>query len=109
MTKKLNLESLKMDSFTPYLKNKFQVDSDHVDTPVELELVEIEDKSTDKTEGFSLIFKGPAGEDSLLPDDTHAIRHPEMGEWEMFMGPIDPENKEGIHYEAVFNRLKENK
>jgi uncharacterized protein DUF6916 len=56
-----------------------------------------------KMERFSLFFNGPA--DSVLPQQNFQMRHDLMGEFDMFLVPIRPDEK-GCRYEAVFNYFK---
>jgi hypothetical protein len=48
---------------------------------------------------FSLRFEGP--HDRVLPQAVHRIRHRDMGDLEVFIGPIASDST-GITYEAVF-------
>ena len=47
---------------------------------------------------FSLLFHAPAGTDA--PQQTFALRHAELGELELFMVPLGPDEL-GARYEAV--------
>ena len=51
---------------------------------------------------FSLEFRGPA--DRLLPQRTYGLTHPELGELELFLVPVGPDQgpDEGMRYEAAF-------
>ena len=50
---------------------------------------------------FSLLFDGPAGQS--LPQRTHTLAHPVLGERAIFLVPLGP-NPDGTHrYQAVFN------
>ncbi len=53
-------------------------------------------------EKFSLIFSGP--KDGLLASAIHQIEHPELGRFEMHLGPIGMPGADGLRYEAVFNQ-----
>ena len=50
---------------------------------------------------FSLIFDAPGGE--LLPQQTFAVRHPQVGEMEIFLVPLGPRQDGTMAYEAVFS------
>jgi hypothetical protein len=81
---------------------------------VELELVEATelspspassgdaDASTRRRESFSLLFLGPR--EQFIPQGTYPFGHDVMGEFPMFITPIES-IPSGIRYEAVFNRL----
>ncbi len=49
---------------------------------------------------FSLIFRSP-GERRHAPQQIYTVRHPELGEIEIFLVPIGPDER-GMRYEAVF-------
>ena len=97
---------LQKKHFDPHVKDKFAV---HTDTEgaVELELFEITEKSTPETEMFSLIFKGP--HEKKLAQKTYMMKHPKMGEIELFLVPISYRLFDAAYYQAVFNRLIEKK
>lgn len=50
---------------------------------------------------FSLLFQGP----DALPQGIHRARHPALGEFELFLVPLRPDNGQHIH-QAVFNLLR---
>jgi hypothetical protein len=54
-------------------------------------------------ERFSIFFDGPG--DVRLPQMTYHLRHPAMGEFDLFLVPIGGDEK-GFRYEAVFNYYK---
>ena len=56
-----------------------------------------------KMERFSAFFDGPA--DSFLPQQSFQMRHESMGEFDIFLVPINRDEK-GFRYEAVFNFFK---
>lgn len=68
-----------------------------------LELVQVEARNGKGTEGFSLFFRGPV--DPVAPHCTHTLRHPALGTFELFLGPIHAPNLPGITYQAVVARL----
>jgi len=99
-------ELLQKSHFDPYLNEVFKVDLGE-SRFWDLELIEIEDRSTIATEGFSLIFKG--SKEGVLSQMIHNFVHPKMGRFEMFIVPITyPKRTDGIFYQAIFNRLKSN-
>ena len=48
---------------------------------------------------FSLFFSGPV--EALLPQGTYVLRHPELGELDLFLVPLGP-GDDGMRYEAAF-------
>jgi hypothetical protein len=99
-------EGLKKADFNPHLNSKFELISKS-SGKIEAELVQIDEKNTDQTEVFSLLFKGP--KDPVLPQDTHTVKHEKMGEFSLFIGPVIYPEQDGVYYEAIFNRLKDKK
>jgi hypothetical protein len=97
------IEALEKEIFTPLLNDKFEVYPIGMDK-VEVELVQITEKSTGFSEGFSLLFRGPR--DNVFPHDTHKIKHSKVGEFELFIGPIMYPKTDGVYYEVIVNRLK---
>jgi hypothetical protein len=51
-------------------------------------------------ERFSVFFKGPP--ELMLPQRTYSMRHEKMGDFDIFMTPLN-RNEKTIQYEAVFN------
>lgn len=94
-------EGLKEADFEPYLTQKFEVHIEGV-SPVEVELAEIADRSTNSMESFSLFFRG--AKNRVFPQNTYRLTHPAMGEFVLFLGPVDMKKTDGVYYEAVFNR-----
>lgn len=65
--------------------------------PLELVLAECE---ADRYEGsFSLLFHALDGR--LEPQQTFRARHAELGEFDLFLVPLGPDER-GMRYEAVF-------
>lgn len=75
--------------------------------PVELELTEVKDLSTDVTSGFSLLFRGPR--EQPFGQANYRLTSEDVGEVELFLVPIlDPRPiDERILYQSIVNRLKE--
>jgi hypothetical protein len=97
-------EILTEKTFTELLQQTFAVHAAGLGQ-VNVELVEVKSHQTDRTEGFSLMFKGP--QDRIFEQDTHTLKHPSLGEFQLFVGPVMSAKKDGIYYQAVFNRLKQ--
>lgn len=68
-----------------------------------LELVQVEARDGKGTEGFSLFFRGPVA--PVAMQCTHTLRHPALGTFELFLGPIHAPSQLGITYQAVIARL----
>ena len=96
------LEQLAKNDFAAHVHSKFQV---HLQDrpPLELELYLVEDgHSTPAQEQFSLLFYGP---DTFgLGQGTFEVEHGAIGRFQLFLVPIQPDQK-GPRYQAVFNRF----
>jgi hypothetical protein len=90
--------------FDPYVNDTFEIRFDD-GMVVELKLVESVDKSIDDQEVFWFIFEGPP--DKPLPQRIYTLSHPKMGTAALFLVPVAGKNKNALHYQAIFNRLKE--
>jgi hypothetical protein len=100
------LEGLRKADFEQCVSQIFEVHVEGFET-VEIELEGIDDRSTDSTESFSLLFRG--AKDKVFTQNTHKMAHPVMGEFPLFIGPVitnKEDEKDWVYYEAVFNRLK---
>jgi len=97
------IEVLEKATFTPLLNDFFEVYPVGMEK-VEVELVQVTDKSNGFSERFSLLFRGP--KDNVFPHNTHRMKHPRIGEFDMFIGPIIYPKTDGVYYEVIFNRLK---
>jgi len=92
-------ESLTLSNFAPHLHTRFRVAALQ---DYELELAEVTDDSNPQLEQFSLIFTGVPS--PWLPQGLHKLAHPQMGECELFLVPVGPDNA-GMRYQAVFSRF----
>lgn len=72
-----------------------------------VKLVGVSEREDEHTKGFSLLFEGPA--ETQLRQGLYTVAHDDVGEHEIFLVPVmaDPMNPDVVHYEAVFNRLKD--
>lgn len=100
------LEELRKADFQQCVSQKFEV---HVEGfgPVEIELVEIEDRSTEQMESFALLFRGD--KENIFRQNSFRMIHPAMGEFLLFLGPVIYEKgtEPGlVYYEAVINRSR---
>lgn len=97
----IDLSTLCKADFDPHINSHFIFCEEN--SPVNLKLVETRDCSSENTNGFSLLFKGPL--DKLYPQKIYALEHKEMGKLEIFIVPIK-KDQEGIYYQAIFSQLK---
>jgi len=100
------LEALRRADYEQCVSQKFEV---HVEGfgPVEIELVEIEDRSTEQMESFSLLFS--SDKERVLRQNTYRMTHLAMGEFLLFLGPVVTQKGDEsgwVYYEAVINCSK---
>jgi hypothetical protein len=102
-------EPLTSESFAPHVGERFELVPAEGD-PVEAVLVSCDETSYGEREQwlatldrvpFSLVFDAPGGE--LLPQQTFAVRHPQLGELDIFLVPLGPREDGAMAYEAVFS------
>ena len=72
-----------------------------------MKLIEVNDltpktMATSGKECFALVFLGPRN--APLGQETYAVTHESLGRFEMLVVPI-ASHREGVYYEAIFNRL----
>lgn len=89
--------------FEPHISTIFEVAPAGI-SPVALELVEVKDTSSGSLEGFSLLFKGHP--DSVFRHNTYTVRHPVLGEMELFLGPVHTGKTDAIYYQAIFSMVR---
>jgi hypothetical protein len=95
------LDNLQYDEARAQLNTKFRLTE--TTELIELELIEVTPQViTPAQEMFSLIFRG--AKEFVLEQRTYQLRHESLGEGAIFLAPIS-QDKEGILYEAAFNRL----
>lgn len=100
---RIMLDSLHYEDYAPYLNTKFQAWTVEA-TPIELELIGVEDKSpTPRQEQFVLTFLAPLG--APTSQQIFRIEHEQLGEGSIFLVPI-ARDASGVTYEAVFNRVR---
>lgn len=102
--------SLNREAFVRCLNTRFSF-VHGVAKPVAVKLVEVNDltpkpkttsaEATGK-ECFAAVFVG--SHNAPLRQETYAVTHESLGKFSMLVVPV-ARNKEGFHYEAVFNRL----
>lgn len=94
----------KKEDFEPHLHSTFEVCSEGMER-VAIELVEVQEKSSGALDVFSLLFKG--GRDGVFRHDTHAVKHPALGELVIFLGPVHTGKSDAIYYQAIFSTLRD--
>jgi hypothetical protein len=73
---------------------------------MEVHLVAVDDRGQRRSAGgselscFSLIFR--SGTQAHVPQAIYTLRHPALGEMDVFLVPIGPDDV-GMRYEAIFN------
>lgn len=71
---------------------------------IETELIDVKalgaKSDSSQREPFSILFRGPG--EPLLTQQMYKIRHEKLGELELFLVPLGPDDA-GLVYEAVFN------
>jgi hypothetical protein len=88
--------------FRDNLNTRFRLTADGAE-PYGLELMElVEFQTPPKQEQFSLRFRGDRSQ--VFPQQLYAMKHEEMGEFELFLVPVARDDS-GTIYEAVFNRF----
>jgi hypothetical protein len=89
-------------AFLPHVNTSFAVRSAKgAGTRLELMKV-VEQPATKHVEQFSLVFHAQGG--ATLADGTHAVRHPALGAFDLFIAPIGGSNRRRRVYEACFTR-----
>jgi hypothetical protein len=97
-----DLATLKKSNFDPHLNSKFEIHTPSAGI-VEVQLIEISDQTQEQMESFSLIFKGPL--EKPFEQRIHKVKHPQMGELDLFLVPITYGKMDAMYYQAVFSRI----
>jgi hypothetical protein len=89
--------------FDSNLNTKFQIRHEQYGD-VDLELVDVTLARTESPgyESFSLTFLDAAN--LPFPQQTYAMKHDEMGEFDLFIVPVNSDAR-GRYYQAIFNRV----
>ncbi len=96
------LEQIRSQQMAEHIGSEFDVSIDSSRT-LRLTLTDVvESVKTEHSEAFSLFFRGPS--DTVLPQRTRTMKHPTLGEFELFLVPV-AQDKDGFQYEAVFNLM----
>lgn len=95
-----DLAALTAADFGPAVGSVFEVVVE-ASEPVRIRLaqVDVRGERPGHRQPFALLFHGPPS--PVLAHVTHRIAHSELGELELFLGPV-ASDAEGIVYEAVF-------
>lgn len=98
------MRAFDIGDFEPHLATRFELAAPGI-PPVPLELVEVSDKSSVALKTFSLLFKG--GFETVFRHDTHRLRHPVLGELDLFLGPVHTGRTDAVYYQAIFSAPRE--
>jgi hypothetical protein len=98
------IETFTMQTFSEHLNTSFRIHFDESEV-MEAQLIEVIDNGTTSyQEQFSLLFRTPR--DRPPRQGLYKIEHEKLGEFELLLVPVRSD-KQGLNYEAVFNRLLE--
>jgi hypothetical protein len=94
-----------LGTFAAHVGDEFHIGTDAGADDSTLRLVEVtplpSHPNAPRAEPFSLVFSGERG--VALRQRTYAIRHPELGAFELFLVPIGPDASGVPRYESIFN------
>lgn len=98
--------SLDRDAFARCLNTSFIL-RHRSHPPAKVTLTEIKDwqnprQTKARSECFSAIFLG--SKNTRLPQATYSVEHDKLGKFDLLIVPAH-ESKQGVYYEALFNRL----
>jgi hypothetical protein len=96
------LDSLNAKSFAEQLHSTFYAQLGGA--KIALKLSAVEEHNLPRVESFSLIFQGPPS--PRLPQKIYEMEHEKLGNFSLFLTAVAGD-KEGISYEAAFNRIKQ--
>ena len=95
------LERLNLDDFLPYVGGELDVSAYGNSARVTLrEAAPIKSPSPRGTQPFHLLLSAPPA--WRQPQGLYRLRHPQLGELELFAVPIGPDGN-GFCYEIIFN------
>ena len=104
-TPQVLLKDLKKSAFAQHLGEDFKIRKGLLET-VDFKLIEVSGIAyalTSTEESFSVVFRGP--HDLPLKQDTYMVEHKAIGAYPLLIVPVYYDG-DGLHYEAVFNRLQ---
>jgi hypothetical protein len=97
-------EPFTIEQFSGHERSKFRMHYGQSQT-ADLELVSVTDlNSTPRQQQFALEFLAPL--DAPLYQGIFKLEHDTLGALDLFLVPI-ARDKEGVRYQAVFNRFEE--
>lgn len=104
MTEKFPPGNLGHEPFEDCLDDTFVIEVEGGEE-VEVTMAEVSDRGkapgeAERDRAFSVVFRGPEG--VRIPQGVHRLRHPELGEMDLFLVPIGPD-EDGPRFEAVFS------
>jgi hypothetical protein len=106
------LDHLNAAAFIAHLHTPFRIFQSSMSV-VDVKLVEVTERgtadgrqpgATTRQERFSIVFRGPR--DRLLQQGSYQVQHDQLSSFDLFIVPVD-QDRGGIYYEAVFNRLRQ--
>lgn len=102
------LETFTCQTFAPLLGGTFRIHAD-AEHSVEVELIEAVETGDSVVQAtsqeqvrrapFSLVFRGPRS--IVLPQQIYRMEHGQLGDFELFLVPIGPDQA-GMRYQAIF-------
>lgn len=97
-------DNFTLESFSEHTDTDFRMHYGQSQT-ADLKLVSVNDlDSTPRQIQFSLVFLGPL--DAPIHQGIYRLDHEKLGPLDLFLVPIG-KDKDGVRYEAVFNRFVE--
>lgn len=97
------LDRVTKDTFAPLVGERFELAAPGGE-PFELVLTSCDEASAPSGTGtrtpFSLVFHAPP--ERLVPQQICTLRHPQIGQFELFVVPLGPD-EQGMGYEVIFN------
>jgi hypothetical protein len=98
----MDVGQLKPEIMAEHVGSEFEVLDDPANIfPVKFTEI-VEHSKTEHNHAFSLFFHGPL--DRLIQQGIHKLKHPGLGEFEIFLVPV-ARDKDGFQYEAAFNQI----
>jgi hypothetical protein len=96
-------DRLTVNDFEPLIDTTFYITLGSGDK-VTLNLREVNrwGEAVENYQPFSLLFIDAEHSDAYLPQQTFLVEHEQLGNSEIFLVPLGPDNR-GMRYEAVFS------
>ena len=95
-------DAMTLESFAGHRGSTFSVDLGEGES-LELELADVSPLGgdSDHRDPFSLLFTAPS--DPVLNQQVIPLRHAQLGDLEIFLVPLGPNQEGRMQYEAVFS------